>query len=288
MSVDDRLREAFGETDRSWDEQVPDALAAVTARRRHESVVRRGAAAALVAAAAVAVAVVAAPDDGRESPTPPLTTPSPSVDVGTPNGPLEGTWTSGSITAEDVRAAARDAGRPGVAAAMLDVLPPRPFRIVLLVTGTGLNQRFRSGRGRDLGLRRRNDRDRGLTHLPAAAQRTRRRERALVGAGGRRAAAGVRVDHRGGHRRGTRRGVATTAVRHVGFHEGLVTARGRWRCHGMGCTRGWVPKTTSSPNAEPRPLPSMPTVSSFGLPTPSSRPLNRTPVPSGNQAGSAA
>ena len=55
MSVDDRLREAFGETDRSWDERVPDALAAVTARRRHESVVRRGAAAALVAAAAVAV-----------------------------------------------------------------------------------------------------------------------------------------------------------------------------------------------------------------------------------------
>ena len=50
MSVDDRVREAFGETDRSWDEQVPDALAAVTARRRHESVVRRGAAAALVAA----------------------------------------------------------------------------------------------------------------------------------------------------------------------------------------------------------------------------------------------
>ena len=37
MSVDDRLREAFGETDRSWDEQVPDALAAVTARRRHET-----------------------------------------------------------------------------------------------------------------------------------------------------------------------------------------------------------------------------------------------------------
>jgi len=147
MSVDDRLRSAFGETDRGWDERVPDALAVVTARRRHESVVRRGAAAALVAAA-VAVAVVAAPDDGRESPTPPLTTPpSPSVDVGTPNGPLEGTWTSGSITAEDVRAAARDAGRPGVAAAMLDVLPPRPFRIVLLVTGTGLNQGFLSSEG---------------------------------------------------------------------------------------------------------------------------------------------
>ena len=54
MSVDDRLREAFGETDRSWDEQVPEALAAVTARRPPESAVRRGAAAALVAAAAVA------------------------------------------------------------------------------------------------------------------------------------------------------------------------------------------------------------------------------------------
>jgi hypothetical protein len=147
MSVDDRLREAFGETDRSWDEQVPDALAAVTARRRHESVVRRGAAAALVAAAAVAAAVVATPDDGRESPAPPLTTPSASQDVGTPNGPLEGTWTSDEITAEDVRAAARDAGRPGIAAAMLDVLPPRPFHVVLLITGTGLNQGFRSSAG---------------------------------------------------------------------------------------------------------------------------------------------
>ena len=75
MSVDDRLREAFGETDRSWDEQVPDALAAVTARRRHESVVRRGAAAALVAAAAVGRRRSSPhADDGRESPTPPLTT----------------------------------------------------------------------------------------------------------------------------------------------------------------------------------------------------------------------
>ena len=106
MSVDDRLREAFGETDRSWDEQVPEALAAVTARHRRETVVRRGAAAALVAAAAVVAVVVAAPDDGRESPAPPLTDPSHPHDVGTPNGPLEGRWTSGPITTEDVRAAA--------------------------------------------------------------------------------------------------------------------------------------------------------------------------------------
>jgi len=70
MSVDDRLREAFGETDRSWDEQVPDALAAVTARRRHESVVRRGAAAALVAAAAVATVAVTVSQRTDDAPSP--------------------------------------------------------------------------------------------------------------------------------------------------------------------------------------------------------------------------
>ena len=54
----------------------------------------------------------------------------------TPNGPLDGTWISELAHAEPTsERAARLAGRPGDAAAMLADLPPRPFRIVLLVTG---------------------------------------------------------------------------------------------------------------------------------------------------------
>ncbi len=146
MSVDDRLRQAFAETDHGWDEHAPDALATVLARDRRETAVRRVATAALVAAAAVVAVVVAAPDDGDQSPARP-SNPSHSQDVGSPNGPLEGRWTSGPITTADVRAAARAAGRPDVASAMLDQLPPRPFHITLHVTGTGLNQGFRSRQG---------------------------------------------------------------------------------------------------------------------------------------------
>jgi hypothetical protein len=135
MSVDDRLREAFAETDRSWDAQVPDALAAVTARRRHESAVRRGAAAALVAAAAVATVAVTVSQRSDDAPTPSEDPTPPASDLGTHPSPLDGTWVSGPLTRADVRRAARLAGDASDAAAMLSELPSMPFRVALYVDG---------------------------------------------------------------------------------------------------------------------------------------------------------
>ena len=135
MSVDDRLREAFGETDRAWEERAPAALAAVIARRRHESVVRRGAAAALVAAAAVATVAVTVSQRADDAPTPseePTTTPT---DLGVEPNPLDGTWVSEPLTRADVRRAARLAGDASDAAAMLAGLPATPFRVALYVHG---------------------------------------------------------------------------------------------------------------------------------------------------------
>lgn len=135
MSVDDRLREAFGETDRTWDEQVPAALAALTVRQRRETVVRRGGGASLVAAAAVAVVAVTLTQRTDDAPTPaddPTSTPS---GPGAQPNPLDGTWVSGLLTRADVRRAARLAGDQGDASAMLADLPPTPFRVVLYVSG---------------------------------------------------------------------------------------------------------------------------------------------------------
>ena len=134
MSVDDRLREAFGETDRSWDEQVPDALAAVTARRRHENVVRRGAAAALVAAAAVATVAVTVSQRAEDAPSPSDDPTSPATGLGGEPNPLDGTWVSQPLTRADVRRAARLAGDASDAAAMLADLPATPFRVALYVS----------------------------------------------------------------------------------------------------------------------------------------------------------
>jgi hypothetical protein len=140
MSVDDRLREAFGETDRTWDEQVPEALAALTARRHRESAVRRGAAAALIAAAAVAaIAVTVSQRAGSNSdPAPepkPTPTPSSTAGPGSETNPLAGTWVSQPISRADVRRAARLAGDAGDADAMLAELPSLPVRVALYVNG---------------------------------------------------------------------------------------------------------------------------------------------------------
>ena len=135
MSVDDRLREAFGETDRRWDERVPDALAAVTARRRHETVVRRGAAAALVAAAAVATVAVTVSQRTDDAPSPSEDPTTPATGFGVEPNPLDGTWVSEPLTRADVRRAARLAGDAGDAAAMLAELPATPFRVALYVHG---------------------------------------------------------------------------------------------------------------------------------------------------------
>jgi hypothetical protein len=135
MSVDDRLREAFGETDRSWDEQVPAALAALTARQRRESAVRRGAAAALVAAGAVATVTVAVSQRADDAPSPTEDPTSPPTGLGAEPNALDGTWVSEPLTRADVRRAARLAGDAGDAAAMLSDLPTTPFRVALYVNG---------------------------------------------------------------------------------------------------------------------------------------------------------
>ncbi len=146
MSVDDRLREAFGETDRSWDEQVPAALAALTARQRRETVVRRGAAAALVAAAAVATVAVTVSQRADDAPSPTEDPTSPTTGLGAEPNPLDGTWVSEPLTRADVRRAARLAGDQGDAAAMLADLPATPFRIVLYVSAdrSSMHSAFRA------------------------------------------------------------------------------------------------------------------------------------------------
>jgi hypothetical protein len=133
MSVDDRLREAFAETDRAWDQLAPAALTRLQNRHRRDAVVRRAAVAATAAAAAVAATVVVTTQGKDDAPQPappgPTSTPSPMPDASA----LDGTWRSAPLTKGDVRRAARDAGHPGATAAMLGALPSTPFRLVLVV-----------------------------------------------------------------------------------------------------------------------------------------------------------
>jgi hypothetical protein len=147
MSVDERLREAFGATDPAWQGRVPDALAEVSARHRRETVVRRVAAAGAVAAV-VAVGAVAAVHEStdRSAPVPPATrTPSPGPAA--TDFPLDGTWTSGELVRADVRRAAAAAGDVNDVDAMLAELPSPPFRVVLVVNeaGNSLALHVRSG-----------------------------------------------------------------------------------------------------------------------------------------------
>jgi len=131
MSVDDRLREAFGETDSSWQGRVPDALAEVTARHGRETVVRRVAAAGAVAAA-VAIGAVAVAHGTADRSAPPIT-PTPSPLPAATEFPLDGTWTSGELGRADVRRAAASAGDTSDVDVMLAGLPAPPFRVVLVV-----------------------------------------------------------------------------------------------------------------------------------------------------------
>ena len=138
MSVDDRLRAAFGRTDRSWDDQVPAALADLKSRQRRDTAVRRGTGAALVAAAALAAVAVTVSQRADDAATPsddPTSPSGPTTGIDELPNPLDGTWLSDAITKADVRRAARLAGDPGDAAAMLADLPPTPFRVVLYVNG---------------------------------------------------------------------------------------------------------------------------------------------------------
>jgi hypothetical protein len=129
-SVDDRLREAFDATDPTWEHRVPAALLRVEQRHRRNTIVRRTVAACAVGAAVVAGAV-AVTQGGADRSAPPVTErPSRAAQP----FPLDGTWTSGPVTDQDVHAAATAAGVADAADAMLGRLPARPFVVVLVVS----------------------------------------------------------------------------------------------------------------------------------------------------------
>ena len=133
MSVDDRLREAFGETDLTWDDRTAPALREVTTRERRERVFRRTAITVAAAAATVAVVlVVTNPGDRDQVPAPEPPTPTPTSEVA---DPLDGYWVSVPVTRADVRRAARMAGDASDAVTMLGALPAFPFRVTMTIDG---------------------------------------------------------------------------------------------------------------------------------------------------------
>lgn len=147
-SVDDRLRQAFATPDEEWVRRGPAAHRELRARHRRHQVVRISIVGALTAAAVVVALNVV---DGNGStrtiqpadPSPTSTSTTPPVGT-----PLEGRWTSGPMDGSDVRAAARAAGAPHMAAAMLTELPQAPFRVVVVVRGAGISTYMRGAGGR--------------------------------------------------------------------------------------------------------------------------------------------
>ncbi len=148
-SVDDVLRHAFEPTDDDWGRLAPAAHSAVRARHRHIQRVRRGLAASAVAAVASAGVVLAlSTGDVRDSRGVEPAEQTPTTTLPALTTPLEGKWTSGPLDASDVRAAARAAGAPQVAAAMLADLPQTPFTVVVSVRGASLTTYVEGARGR--------------------------------------------------------------------------------------------------------------------------------------------
>ena len=132
MSVDDRLREAFAETDPTWDDRTAAALREVTVRERRERITRRTAVTMAAAAATAAVVLVVANPGDRDEVPAPEPTPTPTTEVA---NPLDGFWVSEPVTRADVRRAARLAGDASAAATMLDELRSVPFRVTMTIDG---------------------------------------------------------------------------------------------------------------------------------------------------------
>lgn len=135
MSVDDRLREAFGASaEPMWEPDQAAALRAVTVRRRRELAVQRSVTVLGLAAAAALVAVlVSGPGDpeGTRDINPSVT---PTGDASTAE-PLEGVWRTELISARDVRVALATSGHADRADRLLSQVP-NPFRLVWTVDGT--------------------------------------------------------------------------------------------------------------------------------------------------------
>lgn len=146
-SVDDVLHHAFQTPDDEWTRRAPAARDEVVSRHHRHQVVGRSVAGTLVATSLV-IAVALADGEHRtrvvEPVDPPVTTTAP---VGAT--PLEGRWISKPLDAADVRNAARRAGAPAAAALMLDELPARDFRVVLVVRGSSLRTLVRSAGAED-------------------------------------------------------------------------------------------------------------------------------------------
>lgn len=154
-SVDDRLRQAFATADEEWVRRAPAAHVALLARHRRLRLVRRGTASALAAAVGVVAFSIADGDPGTRtvepadrSPAPTSTAPTSTSPAGA--NPLEGTWISAPVGRREVRAAARLAGAPASAAAMLDDLPDGAFQVVMVVRGSSLSTRIRSDGAEDV------------------------------------------------------------------------------------------------------------------------------------------
>lgn len=154
-SVDDRLRQAFGTADDEWVRRAPAAQVGLRARHRRHQLVRRSVLAGACAAAVVTAFVVT--DGGAQprtvQPAEPSPTPSATSSPGNtpaPTAPLEGTWISRPLDADDVRAAANAAGAPGVATLMLEDLPDDAFKVVMVVRGSSLSTSVRSTGGADI------------------------------------------------------------------------------------------------------------------------------------------
>ena len=148
MSVDDRLRTAFGQRDDSWEGLADEALREVSRRQARWVVVRRaGVAAALVAAVAVGAVAVTRDGEGGEAAPDPVGPPRQTQTGPTPTQTtaLEGRWRSALLDEQDVREALEAFGSGTFAEQVLPSLQPAPFRLVWEVTHGTAELRLVSG-----------------------------------------------------------------------------------------------------------------------------------------------
>jgi hypothetical protein len=150
MSVDDTLREAFGEE--TWDVETGAALRQVHARARRARVWKGGA----LAAAAAALALVAGGalvNGGRDQGAPGPAQPghSRAADSSTPHHstaptPLDGTWRIGPVTTAQIRATLRQGGEGRWFRTVIRDLPPPPVTYWMTIHNGRVDVRL-AGRG---------------------------------------------------------------------------------------------------------------------------------------------
>lgn len=141
MSVDERIRAAFGGVDESWETRTGEALRRVGRRRAREVVVRRAATGGVLAATVAIGAVLVGGDlfDGRSASDPvgpPPTMPSQleSSPSGVTPSVLEGRWRTAQLDEDDLRAALDQTGNGQYADRALTALGSLPARLVWIVT----------------------------------------------------------------------------------------------------------------------------------------------------------